>query len=183
MLDEATLFQWAQVAGFSHVGKLNRAALQFLPEVRQMCAADRCRSYAKRWCCPPACGTLEETVAKAAPFRSGILLQSTGFLDDDFDIETMQQTEQLHKERFIQLLRRILEQDTDILPMASGACTLCNVCTYPDEPCRFPQLAVPSMEAYGLWVNRVCEDSGMRYTYGPRTITYTSCILYERGDA
>lgn len=182
MLNETTLRQWAQEIGFTHVGTLNRAALQFRPEVREMCAADRCRSYAKRWCCPPACGTLEETVAKAAPFRSGLLLQSTGSLEDDFDIETMQKTEQQHKKRFLQLLKKIFEQDCDVLPMAAGACTLCKNCTYPDAPCRFPQFAVPSMEAYGLWVSKVCEDSSLPYTYGPRTITYTSCILFGRDD-
>ena len=41
--------------GFEEAGALNVEALEFLPEVRQMCAADRCRSFnrnrrdAARW--------------------------------------------------------------------------------------------------------------------------------------
>ena len=35
-----------------------------------------------------------------------------------------------------------------------------------------------SMEAYGLFVTRVCKDNGIPYHYGPKTITYTACVLY-----
>ena len=31
--------------GFEEAGALNVEVLEFLPEVRQMCAADRCRSF------------------------------------------------------------------------------------------------------------------------------------------
>ena len=61
--------------------------------------------------------------------------------------------------------------------VASGGCTVCPKCTCPDTPCRFPDLATPSMEAYGLVVSDVCRDSGLPYYYGPKTITYTACML------
>ena len=32
--------------------------------------------------------------------------------------------------------------------------------------------------AYGLLVGDVCLRSGLSYNYGPRTMTYTSCLLY-----
>ena len=35
------------------------------------------------------------------------------------------------------------------------------------------------MEAYGLVVSQVCQDSGLPYYYGPRTITYTACVLVD----
>ena len=31
-----------------------------------MCAADKCRSYGRNWCCPPHCGSLEEMAALGA---------------------------------------------------------------------------------------------------------------------
>ena len=51
--------------GFEEAGALNVEALEFLPEVRQMCAADRCRSFNRNWSCPPGCGTLEADLADA----------------------------------------------------------------------------------------------------------------------
>ena len=35
------------------------------------------------------------------------------------------------------------------------------------------------MEAYGLVVSQVCQDSGLPYYYGPQTITYTACVLID----
>ena len=165
--------------GFSHCGPLNTQALRFLPEVREMCAADRCRNYGRCWSCPPHCGTLEETSERARKYGRGVLVQSTGEMEDDFDVECMIDTEQIQKERFRKLVRQIRQVYPDCLPMASGACTICAKCTCPDEPCRCPSEAIPSMEAYGLFVSEVCEQSGLPYYYGPQTITYTSCILLD----
>ena len=66
--------------GFSQAGAVNMEALEFLPEVREMCAADRCKSYGACWTCPPGCGTLEEAAARAVKYHRGILLQSTAQL-------------------------------------------------------------------------------------------------------
>ena len=65
------------------------------------------------------------------------------------------------------------------LPLSSGACSLCRKCTYPDRPCRFPGKRLSSMEAYGLLVSDVCQKSGLPYYYGPKTITFTACILTD----
>ena len=108
-----------------------------------------------------------------------MLLQSTGEMEDDFDVEAMMDTERLQKERFRAFVDRVREEYPNCLPMSSGACSVCPACTYPDAPCRFPHLAIPSMEAYGLVVSQVCQDSGLPYYYGPRTITYTACVLVD----
>lgn len=178
-MDDNMVYNAAKSAGFSHMGRLEMAALHFLAEVREMCAADRCHSYGKTWVCPPACGTLEEISAQAGRFSRGILVQSTGALEDDFDLDAMQETEQLHKAHFLALVDWFASRKEPFLPMAAGGCTLCPQCTYPDAPCRFPERAAPSMEAYGLWVSKVCEESALPYSYGKHTITYTSCILYR----
>ena len=178
-MTEQQLLDLAAQCGFDHAGKLEAAALKFDPAVRDMCAADRCRSYGRCWTCPPGCGTLEEIAQRAAAYHRGILLQSTGQLEDDFDVDTMLDTERLQKERFAAFVDRVRSEYPDCLPMSSGACTVCPQCTYPDAPCRFPHLAIPSMEAYGLVVSQVCQSSGLPYYYGPGTITYTACVLID----
>lgn len=169
----------AEKAGFSHAGQLNMEALRFLPEVRDMCAADRCKSYGRCWTCPPHCGTLEETAEKARRYSRGILIQSTGDMEDDFDVDCMLETEKQQRARFIRLTELLRPHFPDMLPMGSGGCTICEKCSCPDAPCRFPQKAFPSMEAYGLFVSDVCKQSGLPYYYGPQTITYTACILLD----
>ena len=170
----------AERRGFSHVGALNIEALEPLDAVREMCAADRCRSYGKNWTCPPACGTLDEVRQRLSTCWSGVLLQSTGTLEDDFDYDTMSVLEREHKARFLALVDELQNAGIALWAMAAGVCTLCESCGCPDLPCRFPQQAFPSMEANGLLVSQVCEASGLPYYYGPRTLTYTSCILLCR---
>lgn len=172
----------AEQIGFSHMGPLNLDALELSPQIRAMCAADRCSRYGRSWSCPPACGTLDVLRRRLQPYRSGLLVQTTGHMADEFDLDAIQNTEQLHKARFETLARQARLLFPDCLPMAAGTCTRCRTCTYPDRPCRFPGRVYPSMEAYGLWVSEVCRRSGLAYYYGEKTITYTACILADKTD-
>lgn len=165
--------------GFDHAAPVEAAALECLPEVREMCAADRCRAYNRCWTCPPGCGTLEDCAARLSQYRRGILVQTTGHLEDDFDVEAMLDTEARHKARFAGLAKEIRSALPRCLPLGAGSCTRCTPCTYPDAPCRFPQEAIVSMEAFGLLVAQVCQRAGLEYYYGPRTITYTSAVLLD----
>jgi predicted metal-binding protein len=175
--DTEKLAREALDTGFSHASKLNTEALVFMPEVREMCSADRCQQYGRNWRCPPACGSLEEASALARQYSYGMLVQTVGKMDDDFDYETIMSTSEKHKENFSALVRKLKSRYDDVLPMGAGACNVCETCTYPDAPCRHPGDAITSMEAYGLWVSKVCELSGVKYNYGPRTLAYTSCYL------
>lgn len=173
------LLALAEETGFSHWGELNVAALRFMPEVRAMCAADKCRSYGRNWCCPPHCGSLEDMAARVQGFSRGILVQSTGRLEDEFDFETMAETEKEHKKRFERLMAALAARGVRCLGMGAGTCSVCAECSCPDVPCRFPERAMPSMEACGLLVSQVCRDSGLGYYYGKKSITYTGCVLVE----
>lgn len=179
MNDLSEYLSLASEAGFSHWGKLNMESLIALPAVREMCAADRCKAYGSSWSCPPACGSLEFTAKQMAGFSRGILVQTTGRLEDDFDMEGIRATEEKHKAAFELLVRRMRHLEPDCLPLTAGTCRICIRCTYPDRPCRFPQRRLSSMEAYGLLVSDVCIRSGLEYNYGPKTMTYTSCILFK----
>ena len=63
--------------GFAVAEDMDPNTLEFLPEVRDMCAADRCQHYDKTWACPPACGTVEEMTARLKRFDRALVLQST----------------------------------------------------------------------------------------------------------
>lgn len=170
----------ARQVGFTCAAQLNMDALRVLPEVRDMCASDRCQSYGRNWSCPPACGTLEECAKHISAYRHGILVQTTGQMEDDFDAKTIEATYLNHKAAFDTLARQMRAIYPNCLPLTAGACTLCRKCTCPDRPCRFHARRLSSMEAYGLLVSDVCVKSGVQYNHGPQTITYTSCILFNQ---
>ena len=167
----------AIAAGFSEAVPLDIRTLQPRQDVRDMCAADKCRAYGKNWTCPPHCGSLAHCGDRMQQYRHGILLQTVGKTEKLIDTKAYRRTEQLHLQLFHSFAAEIRKVYPDALCLGSGGCRICSVCAWP-EPCRFPDQACASMEGYGLFVTQVCRDNGLPYHHGERTITYTACILF-----
>ena len=165
--------------GFTVAEPMDVKSLKFMPDVRSMCAADRCQHYGKTWSCPPACGELDYWEEKASHYSHGLILQTVGDREDSFDFEAMMEVSEENKKQFDRLMDTLLATDADFLAMSAGTCTRCEKCTYPDAPCRFPEKLCPSMEACGLFVSGVCSDNGVKYYYGDDKIAYTCCVLYN----
>jgi len=166
-------------AGFTNAAYMDLSKIELMPEIRGMCEDNRCGRYNKSWACPPACGTLEELRARVLTYDYGVLLQVTGHLEDSFDIETMNATEEASGRALDVLAGRIRPRLKALWAMRAGGCTRCEECTYPDKPCRFPDRLEPSMEACGLFVSRECERCGIPYYYGPNTMTYVAAVLVK----
>ena len=179
MLDYDKLFKLAEECGFNSYGKLDVSTLEFLPEVRDMCAVNTCGMYNKSWACPPACGTLEEMRERVKKYTRGIIVQTVGQLEDSLDWEGIQEAAEKQSVSYQKMMKALKEEYPDLMPMGTGACTNCKKCTYPDEPCRFPDKLVSSMEACGLVVSNVCTANGVPYNHGKDTICYTGCFLLE----
>lgn len=169
----------AEETGFRGLGIFAARDLKFLKEVRDMCRADKCGNFGRLWTCPPACGTLAESRKKAAKYKWGIILQTTAMMEDEFDGEAIEEAQITQRERIFTYCDRLREMGEDFLPMGSGGCGQCKKCTYPDAPCRFPEKAITSMEAYGLLVTDVCKSAGTPYYYGRNTVTFTGCVLFK----
>ena len=71
------------------------------------------------------------------------------------------------------------EAGEEVLAVGAGCCTQCAKCTYPEEPCRFPEKQITSMEAYGMLVLEICKQNGLQYYYGSDKMAYTSCFLLK----
>ena len=179
MLDYEKLMRQAEEFGFSHAGPLDVSTIRLMPEVREMCAQNKCNVYNTNWCCPPGLGDLKECGKKIRAYTRGLLVQTTGELEVELDGETMMETQAKHKENFDSFCRELRKVYPDMLACGAGTCTRCQKCTYPDAPCRFPEHRFASMEAYGMLVTQVCHANDLPYYYGPLTITYTSCFLLE----
>lgn len=173
------LFKAAADIGFEYYGMLDVNTIELLPEVREMCKDGNCGAYGKNWACPPGCGTLEECQARVDKFEGGIIVQSMGKIKSSFDYRGMMDIMENHKKRFMEMMDYLVKQGKykEILPLNAGACTVCEECTYPDEPCRFEDKAFSSLESYGIYVSRLCRDNGIEYYYGPGTMSYTGAFL------
>lgn len=179
MVNYDELKDLALSCGFSHVGDLDVSTITLHTEVREACAADKCHAYNKNWVCPPACGTLEECGQKINAYKKGLILQTTGELEDSFDFETMDQLATDHAKTMHKFSDELKKLYPNALILGDGACKRCKTCTYPDAPCRFPERQSSAMEAFGMVVSEVCMKNDMKYYYGPGTLTYVGCVLVE----
>jgi len=179
MADYEALKKQALSCGFSHVGDLDASTIHVQPEVREACAENKCQAYGKNWSCPPGCGTLEECSERIHKYHRGLILQTTGPLEDSLDYEAMMELAKEHGEHMNDFCDLIRKEFPGSLIIGDGHCQRCKTCTYPDEPCRFPEKMSSSMEALGMVVSAVCADNNIPYYYGPGTLTYVGCVLID----
>ena len=71
----------AEESGFSAWAELDVSTIELKPEVRDMCAANTCGQYGKRWSCPPRLrhpGGMRRTLKGLHPWYPGADLWRSG---------------------------------------------------------------------------------------------------------
>lgn len=164
---------------FTECGYLTAEQRIFYPEVRAICAGNTCRNYAVTWACPPAVGTLEECREQVSRYEHMLLFSRRYDLEDSFDFEGMMEAMQDFKRQVDALHRSVDALLPEFLLLSNEGCGRCAVCTYPDAPCRFPQMLHPSLEGYGFMVSELAASTGMCYHHGANTVTYFGALLFQ----
>lgn len=174
-----TLMDSVQLLGATGTAVLPISRIPFDLSFRDLCRSNACGMYGACWMCPPDVGQPEALIAQAQAFQWALVYQTISPLEDSFDIEGMlaagQRQNQLARD-----VRTLLEKagDLEFLQLGAGGCRRCSVCAKrTGEPCRFPQDAMSSLEAYCIDVSRLAERCGMRYINGANTVTYFGAAL------
>ncbi len=148
---------------------------------RDMCAANTCGVYGKCWMCPPDVGEIHELMAKIKEYDYALVYQTIGELEDSFDYEGMIEAKKEHK-RVSFGIRDAFPSDkvSSYLHISAGGCGVCEVCSkVTNEPCRYPDKAISSLEAYGVNVSKLAALAGMKYINGVNTVTYFGAVLFS----
>ena len=151
------------------------------PIFRSLCEANSCGMYGRCWMCPPYVGEIGELMAQVGTYDYVLVYQQVSPLEDSFDVEGMQEA----RERLNRLVRELRKQEKSFpfsksLLLGAGACGICPTCAKRQEkPCRFPELAMPSLEAYGINVSLLAKSAGMKYINGQNTVTYFGAVLFS----
>ncbi len=110
-----------------------------------------CDRWGKYWTCPPHMDISEEKFMAAFDrYENAIVLQCT-------DPKVGQKvTLAIEKEAML--------NHGAMFAMALVLCVKCDPCAYP-EPCHFPHLARPSMDAYGIDIEKTVEPLGFKVNF------------------
>ena len=111
-----------EAAGFSHTGKISMDTVELRDEVRDMCRNGNCGKYARNWSCPPGCGTLDQCRQQLLSYKTGILVQTVGEIEDSMDWEGMKDTEERHKKTFLETAEKLRRACPGFLPLGAAPC-------------------------------------------------------------
>ena len=182
MLDGKSLAAIALEAGAAQAALLEVSQIQFHEDFRKACEKNACRKYDTNWMGPPAIGPIRILKQRAGRFQKGLLFQTVHPIKSNFDMKGMLNAAKLHEAVFRDLLERIRKRypSEELLPLSAGCCSLCEKCGYLDrEPCRHPDQAVSSVEAYGMNVIALQKSAGLPYYHGKDKVCYVGLILFD----
>jgi predicted metal-binding protein len=182
MIDSGTLIAIALESEATHAAILDVSQIQFHEDFRKACEKNACRKYNASWMGPPVIGTISALKQRVLQFRQGLLFQTVHPIKSNFDFKGMLAAGKVHDGIFLNLLDKIRRTypSEKLLPLNKGCCSLCEQCAYlVGEPCRRPDQAVASVEAYGMNVIALQKSAGVPYYHGKNAVCYVGMILFD----
>ena len=148
---------------------------------RDLCASNACGNYGRNWMCPPDAGDIHDLMAALKTYSYALVYQTVTELEDSYDFEGMMDAGVAHNRLMVELRRGIEGLNLSrVLHLGAGGCRMCEVCAKrTNEPCRHPDLAVASLETYGVNVSKLAPAAGMKYINGQDTVTYFGAVLFD----
>lgn len=164
-----------------------RAAVVPVPDIvldasfRELCRNNMCGNYGKCWMCPPDVGEIDTLMERFGSFDWALVYQTVTSLEDSYDFEGMMAAAEKHA-RLTEALMTVYPRESfaKVWHLGAGGCHVCPVCAKREEqPCRYPERAVPSLEACGVNVSALAAAAGMNYINGTDTVTYFGAVLFS----
>lgn len=149
-------------------------------EVRDRCADNYCGFYGKNHMCPPAVGDLAHYRQLIGQYDQGLVFSRAYPIKSRSDFAGMVAAGIAFREIIQQIDQQAKANHQDCVFFTAGTCGICEKCAILDDaPCRFPDQAIPSLEAAGIDVVRLSRDLGMKYNNGADTVTYFGLVVYR----
>ena len=148
---------------------------------RDICATNACGNYGRNWMCPPDAGDIHDLMAELRTYTYMLVYQTVTELEDSYDFEGMLDAGVSHNALMARLRNQLKGEGLSrVLHLGAGGCRMCPVCAKrTGEPCRKPDLAVASLETYGINVSKLATAAGMKYINGQDTVTYFGAVLFD----
>lgn len=160
-------------------GFLDINEIVFSDKVRYICET-QCKRYHTTWACPPAVGTVESCRTRCLDFQS-VLLFSTVSETIDPEYMTGSFCAKKDHETIVQgICHDLQQQNIEHLALSTESCSICEPCTWPEAPCRYPERMMPCIESYGILVVDAAEKCAMDFNCGMDSVVWFGMIFFHR---
>lgn len=169
----------AKELGFTSAAIIDVSDIAPSLDIRALCAPDKCSSYSTNWVCPPGCGSFKLCCEKLHRYTHGLLLQTKFDGSASFSLEESAKLSLLHSAHVTALRDEILSSFPNALTLSTGGCNECENCTFPDNPCRKPEINRGSLSAFGIDVGDLCKKYDFEFEFTNGTLYFVACILTD----
>lgn len=175
------ILQTVLAGGVAKAVYISQDQIVLSAEFRRICETNQCGGYGHCWMCPPFIGEINELMETVRSYPGAILYQTIHEIEDSFDIEGMFDAGKKHAHTSAKIEEMLRQQEfAEYLHLSCGGCHICETCAKKtEEPCRFPDKALSSVEGYGVDVYNTTKDTPLKYINGKNTVTYFGMVLFE----
>ncbi|HIZ45282.1 MAG TPA: DUF2284 domain-containing protein [Firmicutes bacterium] len=153
--------------------------LTFSERVRYICETE-CPQYGRSWACPPAVGTVAACRERCFSYEEGFLFASVSQVRDIADLEETLSTREGHEKLTHQVKGIFQKEGFEVMALSTESCAICEMCSYPDSPCRHPDKMFPCVESYGILVTDLAEKYGIEFIQGSQIVTWFSLLFLKK---
>ena len=137
------LIEKSLAAGASEAKLIDTDQVVFDPRSHLKCRFG-CKRWGRYWTCPPHMTLSQEAFMEAFQhYRKAVVIKT----DDP----------KIGQEVALAVEKEAMLSFGDPFALALALCVMCEPCAYPD-PCVYPQLARPTMDAYGMDIGKTLQS-------------------------
>ncbi|MDR0198506.1 MAG: DUF2284 domain-containing protein [Methanomassiliicoccaceae archaeon] len=164
---------------FAGIYDLKKTPLICSMMVIQYCANNACGKYNANWTCPPGVGDAEECMNKVKSYSKVLIFRSEYKIGEWYDYAKVEETIGFHQAN-VRRIRNLIPKGMDHLVLSGGGCVYCKECAYTKgEPCRYPDISIPPIEAYGVDIYGFTKKNKIVYGSPEGEMYYFGMILFN----
>jgi predicted metal-binding protein len=174
------LFELIGALGVSEFSSISTGALRFNSDYRKYCVENLCGNYNKSWTCPPNGGSAASIANEILSYSNAYVFTVSGPLRFSVDWKSMMRV----ADKLNQICFSIVDNIIPILGNGAvfgyGPCKYCKECAFKtQDPCRFPQKRVRSLECACVDVGDMAKVCGMVMGNDPNKMSFFGLFVYN----
>jgi predicted metal-binding protein len=141
------------------------------------CMDNKCGHYDTNWGCNPGA---KMDVQRYYEDKDYVIIMYREFpIEDKKDEEAIKTiSDDIHR-RVRKMVLELRDNGVQCDGFVDGPCDYCGVCAYP-EPCRFPEMKIPSVSTLGIGLRRYFDSIGISFAFEDGKVTLYGFIFVRK---